>query len=306
MAEGIISRRGYGIDGKPELKTETILSSKSWIVPNHKGNISVRIFGGGGGGSYNYYAGGGSGWMNNGELSIPNGLSIQITIGGGGTPRTSGGTTSFGTYLSANGGRGSRSIAGADGGSGGGSSGVGAGETYGGDGYQFGGGGGTVGGGNGGPWGGGGGGRVGGTTAGNPGIGGIYGGNGGSETMLAEQGTNTMGWVNIPASEIGPGKGGGYGGGGGGFGGNGGNSSPPDYSGHRRCGGGGGGYGNGADGANGMDRQWCGGGGGYFASTDGVGGAGYTDTIGNSIGVAGGGIYRMSGGQGICIIQYYI
>ena len=115
-----------------KLQTELVTSNKTWTVPNHAGNIYVRIFGGGGG------------WMNNGELNLGNGQSIQITIGSGGsfgnnTGAGSGGTTSFGSYLSANGGGGATAsgvCVGGNGGSGGGG-------MYGGGGigYQFGGGG---------------------------------------------------------------------------------------------------------------------------------------------------------------------
>ena len=164
MAEAIISRRGYEPGGKPELRTETITSNVTWTVPSSiRGNVSVRLFGGGGGGG-NVYAGGGGGggWMNNGEFKVSPGQKIPITIGAGGNVGVAGGTTSFGSYLSANGGGAGSSI--------GGSGGAGGGATdtqKGGDGYQFGGGGGyqrqggfsggTSGGGNGGIWGGGGG-----------------------------------------------------------------------------------------------------------------------------------------------------
>ena len=64
MSEAIISRRGWTSDGKPELRTETITGTTNWTVPNYKGTVSVRIFGGGGGGDY--ASGGGGGYMNNG------------------------------------------------------------------------------------------------------------------------------------------------------------------------------------------------------------------------------------------------
>ena len=130
MSEAIISRRGGkgngssgGDSGPGNLQSVVISTNNQWTVPNHKGNISVRIFGGGGGG-YNrvsiagFGCGGGSGWMNNGEFAIGNGSLIQITIGKGGTYINSGGTTSFGTYLSANGG--SPGYRGGSGGAGGG------------------------------------------------------------------------------------------------------------------------------------------------------------------------------------------
>ena len=126
MSEAIISRRGYTAAGKSELRTEIITGSAVWVVPNSiRGNISVMVYGAGGGGRDR----GRGGWMNNGEFNIAGNTSIDITISkGGGASSTSmtGGTTSFGTYLSANdGGEG-------DGGSGGGGGGIG---------YQFGGGG---------------------------------------------------------------------------------------------------------------------------------------------------------------------
>ena len=158
MAEAVISRRGWTAEGKPELRTEVITGSTNWTVPNYKGNVSVRIFGGG---AFNNN-GGGSGWMNNAVFNnLVKGQNIVITIGAGGTnSNKSGGTTSFGTYLSANGGSGT------NGGAGGG--------MDGGQGYQFGGAGSRSGkGGDGGIWGGGGGG------ARNGGNGGQYGGGGG-------------------------------------------------------------------------------------------------------------------------------
>lgn len=182
MSEAIISRRGYDANGKPELRTEIITGTTNWTVPNSIRNttISVRIFGGG----VYMSNGGGSGWMNNGEITVTPGQKIDITIGNSGS--SSGGTTSFGTYLSANGG--SLHNGGAGGGSGG-------------RGYQFGGGGGyaTIAGGDGGMWGGGGGG---GTSTnqnnraiGSGGNGGTYGGGGGGATacrsgMVIKRGGN--------------------------------------------------------------------------------------------------------------------
>ena len=72
MSEAIISRRGYKSSGSGSqgggssnnggsnppssgtLRTNIISSSGNFTVPNHYGNISVRIFGGGGGGYYYY------------------------------------------------------------------------------------------------------------------------------------------------------------------------------------------------------------------------------------------------------------
>ena len=184
MSEAIISRRGYTAEGKPEWHTETITGSTTWTVPKTiKGNISVLIFGGGGSGlspnSDNVCGGGGSGWMNNGEFSIAGGTQIPITIGNGGSlAGQSGGTTTFGTYLSANGGvNGGYSLMRFYGGSGGAG---GGGSDDGGTGYQFGGGGGKFrSGGRGGTWGGGGGSGLELRSASDGGDGGTYGGGGG-------------------------------------------------------------------------------------------------------------------------------
>lgn len=192
-SSGSSGSAGFGNSGGT-LTTLVFTNNEIWTVPsNIIGNdVSVRIFGGGGGGrssreTIGTASGGGSGWMNNEILKLSPGEVINITIGDGGlgdhcwgwngacSPScTSGGTTSFGQYLVANGGEAGSNNGGGNGGAGGG------GLWYkgsGGDGYMFGGGGSTMGydlaynhGGNGGPWGGGGGGG---------GCGGIYGGGGG-------------------------------------------------------------------------------------------------------------------------------
>ena len=304
MGDALIVGRGGssgGSSGKT-LVTKIIQATQSWTIPKAKDQkFYVRIFGGGGGGSYGELdtsgattnsgaRGGGGGMMNNGELTLEAGTSIPITIGLGGKAGDSGsptgsagGTTSFGTYLAANGGN---AYAGGSGG------GAGNRQTPG-YGLQFGGGGGSAindakdDGANGGKWGGGG--------MGNPRYriakgGCLYYDNGvmqkdsngdpilsGLAGDACSNGTNTIGDDQVPnGSEdkpyyelnlqgngisgkfiepsIGYGGGGGYGGnggiglggGGGGYGGNGGNYF---VIGNSYSGGGGGGYGaNGGDG----------------------------------------------------------
>ena len=343
MAEAIISRRGYDAAGKPRLVTETLITNTNWTVPNDiRGNVSVRIFGGGGGGGR--CSGGGGGWMNNGEVAVNKGETIQIIIGKGGNGAASktatgstGGTTSFGVYLSAAGGEGATFGHGGNGGSGGGTH-----YEYriinggGGTGFQFGGGG-VVGpsdgsdgsnGGNGGPWGGGGGtcmqisegvsptypayGGSGGIYGGGGGgyiggSGGTYGGRGGSLNQAAMNGTNTIGLSEVPEDCQGPGLAGDMSchgsSGGGGYGGNGGigesyrEMSSPGR--YRICAHGGGGGGYGGDGGNSCDSGG-GGGGGYGRTAKGGDCAAPPRGfgMGDIYGCGGGGGYYGKGGNG--------
>ena len=166
MGDALIVGRGGGgsSSSKYELKTEIYEVDKLWVVPKAKNQkFSVRIFGGGGGSNLGS-GGGGGGFMNNGDLTLSQGSTVQITIGLGGLngqDSTTGGITSFGTYLSANGGTGPTYLGssipgdeGGNGGSGGGGTCMDGKGIHGGIGYQFGGGGC---GGDGGYWGGGGG-----------------------------------------------------------------------------------------------------------------------------------------------------
>ena len=215
MGEAIIAR-GETVDPKliprygKVLKTEIITENTIWEVPGTcivEEGVSVRIFGGGGCSTSGY--GGGGGCMNNiliDNLSI--GMQVPITIGDGVKSDDSslnGGTTFFGSYISANGGvygfgYDSNHVSGG-GGTGGGGGGDGT--------VQYGGGGGGGGirlqkhnsgsatavtwrGGGGGMNGGyyGGGGGDGGTNnISNAGIGGQYGGNGGTCIINANNGT---------------------------------------------------------------------------------------------------------------------
>lgn len=128
MAEAIISRRGYGTEGKPPapvLKTQLYVENGTFITPNTINNsFSILLFGGGGGGRSQVNSGGGGGGnMNLNTLELPANTSITITIGLGGSSGQTGGTTSFGTFLSATGGRcGETTGNGGNGGSGGGAS----------------------------------------------------------------------------------------------------------------------------------------------------------------------------------------
>lgn len=208
MSDVIISRKGSKSSGGNRLITEYITFDTNWVVPEgvKDNRFSIRIFGAGGTGAHfsgGAPNGGGSGWMNNDIFTLIPRDVISITIGKPSIQYKDptknniaytygdGGSTSFGTYLSANGGEGgindNTGLRGGSGGSG----------WYGFnvDGYQFGAGckpyivGGTAAtnGGNGGVWGGGSGGYCSDShwyaPGGHGGNGGIYGGGGGGAAI---------------------------------------------------------------------------------------------------------------------------
>ena len=291
------------------LVIEKIMESCVWVAPRamHQ-KFRVYAVGGGGGGGGDYGGGGGGGYIQISDLTIPNGTPVTITCGAvgerGSTTKDGGdgGTTMFGEYLSAPGGKGGKSQAngghGGDGGAGGGGGYSSDGATNGGNGgngstYGGGGGGGcglNAGkGGNGGDYGGGGGGGAyrSENAISEAGTGGTYGGDGGSGAFR-NTGTPIAGSPGTPApypvldaliaqrlsfeksnaaggSYQTPNRGGG-GGGGGGFGSKGGSIFGTSY--HADGGGGGGGFfGDGGDAEDGSSVRIEGGagGGGYFS-----------------------------------------
>lgn len=350
MGDALIVGRGGGGTSSVQnykLKTLVFAANTTFTVPKSLGQkFDIRLFGGGGGasdmikdvyknGSFGYIAvpaAGGGGFMNNASLVLKEGEQIPITIGSGGTSINgnvtnsnintnssvsagSGGVTSFGTYLAANGGTGAKIIKsntnsifarGGSGGSGGAPSG---------NGYQFGGAGGA---GWGGEFGGGGGTSINGNRGREGGVifnletlnygthyvvngssyslvinNSGYAGNGGTGNVSAGDGTNTiltLGTANDEASLecLGAGIGGGIAGGGGGYGGNGGVSNTTNINTSIGAGGGGG-YG--ADGGN-ANYSSYGGGGGYGKGGYGGGSPRETDakhSVQQNIAVYGGG-----------------
>lgn len=352
-----------GWSTKTVVKSAIFTESGSWTVPANVTSATVLVMGGGGGaggdvayessGGFSHDAdggGGGAGRIKKQVLNVTPGQSITVTIGAGGTAGDSidstgtlvggdggnGGTTSFGTLLSATGGEGGKGATAstyynaAAGNGGAGSAGGGGGFGYnkggnGGNGDYCGGGGAGSGfsdsactAGNGGTYGGGGG-AIGGTI----GTGGTYGGKGGSayQQVNAVAGTDTtaMSLDFIGEGKAGtngstrnaPGTGYRYGGGagGGGYGGNGGNGGTgsyysgeaPYYGGN----GGGGGYGGDGYSPNGTQNPG-GGGGGYGGDATGSGGGGYGAS---NYGKGGDSnvtvdLSRRAGKSGICIITW--
>lgn len=311
--------------------------STTFIVPDSaKDNkFLILVQGGGGSGGYSQVGsgsgggGGGGGYTNIKEFVLTPGSAIPCSIGAGGNKEDdgynggNGGTSSFGTLLSAKGGYRSRGVASSDippvggsGGSGGGGGGSsdsslfaagGAGGTYGGGGGGCGGLNGSLGGrgGAGGTYGGGGGGGCnGGGGVGPAGAGGTYGGAGGVGGTVGKNAPK-HGFVFDRVSYLMPilsthqtngGAGstdifdGGGGGGGGGYNGVGGNPS--------RGGGGGGGY-NGAGGSS-ITNYSLSSGGKSVINYGGGGGGGYNGAGGNpgfngvGYGAGGGGTSQMS------------
>ena len=91
-----------------QLKTELITNTKEYLVPKARNQeFTVMLFGGGGGASTmtnRITLQGGYGNMNKGVLILKRGDSINVVIGSNGRANEAGGTTTFGTYLSATGG----------------------------------------------------------------------------------------------------------------------------------------------------------------------------------------------------------
>ena len=350
MSEVFICRSGMGSSDpnygrKKELKIQNIYSNMDWVAPDAiDESFDVRIFGGGQSGGE--MVGGAGGWMNNMVITLTKGTTVRITVGKGGISTNytsagklrwksvSGGTTSFGGYISAPGGSDS------SGGSAGGNmyndvakqfGGSGSSERSGTDGGVWGGGGG--GGGNGGTYGGGGGGSK---DSKYSGSGGTYGGaggvicSGGSPYMYCNKGysgpysgINTIGWKNVLSTDDGTvltGNAHSYGSGNQyanpGFGGNAGSTPSSSNSERWILGAGGGGYGsNGGDGAVESFSSGAGGGGGGFGGDGGSisymyvggssysysyasgGGGGYGKGAYGGVKVGGGGGYYSAGGN---------
>lgn len=115
---------------------QTFTSSGTFTVPSNVRSIDIFCVGGGGGGQNNpsseWGGGGGSGGYTSTRksYSVSPGQTFSVTIGAGGDKEKDGNTTSFGTVLSANGGKKGTGNPGSNGGSGGGHAGWGTNSYY--------------------------------------------------------------------------------------------------------------------------------------------------------------------------------
>lgn len=100
------------------VKYQIFTSDGTFTVPSGVTSVKVTLIGGGGGGGYNGLGGsgggGGGGVYYRQSQSVTSGSNITVTVGLGGAGSSTsnggaGGTSSFGTYLSATGGGGGRS-----------------------------------------------------------------------------------------------------------------------------------------------------------------------------------------------------
>ena len=104
--------------GALDTPLNAFIGSSGYYNCTKSGNYWVEICGGGGAGAakngvYQYGNGGNSGNINNGSIYLNKGDSVYVYLGNGGVGKLdyssagqTGGTSSFGTYLSATGGRG--------------------------------------------------------------------------------------------------------------------------------------------------------------------------------------------------------
>lgn len=131
MSEAIIARGSTTKEISADIANNTFITSNQYYTVEKSGNYFIELVGGGGGGwryagrahtnsmtnswvfwsNVQSWAGGGSGFINNDTIFLNKGEEVYVTIGRYGNAGssnsnkpTSGGITSFGEYLSANGG----------------------------------------------------------------------------------------------------------------------------------------------------------------------------------------------------------
>jgi hypothetical protein len=102
---------GAATDLGPCISIQSFTANGTYTAPSGTTRVMVQVVGGGGG-SAGYGESGGGGGFAEGVFQLTAGTSVPVTIGSGGTAVTyyavagQGGTTSFGSYISATGGQG--------------------------------------------------------------------------------------------------------------------------------------------------------------------------------------------------------
>ena len=109
------TRQTTAFSGKSEvgalISVQAFTNNGTWYRPAGCNKVVVKVAGGGGGGS-GYCESGGAGGYAEGTFDVKGVSSVAVTIGGGGSSITyyaaagNGGTSSFGSYISASGGNG--------------------------------------------------------------------------------------------------------------------------------------------------------------------------------------------------------
>ena len=109
-----------GVFGSGGMQLYAASGTYNFVVPAGVTSVRVRMWGAGGGGgaSASYSGGGGGGFAMKTITALTSGASYTVTVGAGGGESLSGGTSSFGSFVSATGGSsaGSSSVGEHDGG----------------------------------------------------------------------------------------------------------------------------------------------------------------------------------------------
>jgi hypothetical protein len=100
--------------GGGQLQNQLFVSgTATWTAPTGVTRAKVTVYGGGGGGNWNWSSWGGNGGMMQAFVTVTPGTAYTVTVGaggGGGGAGSPGGTSSFGSLVSATGGGGGPNV----------------------------------------------------------------------------------------------------------------------------------------------------------------------------------------------------